>query len=267
MRTDLARRALFDHRRSLLVWALGVSVYVAMIVLVWPSLRDSDQLSSAVAEYPETLQKLFGGDAGFDFATAAGYLHAELFSLMFPLFLAVFAITFAATVLPGEEERGQLALVLAGPVRRRRIVGEKAGALAAALVAVAAVSGVVAWGVGRAVDLGVPVGNLAAAVVGSALAAAVIGAVTLCAGAATGSRAAAIGVGALVFGGGYLLQVVGAFVDALAPLRWVSPLHIANGDAPVRTGWPWPAYGGLLALTIGFVAVAAVAFERRDLRV
>ena len=266
MRAEVARRALYDHRRSIGVWAIGVSVYVVLIVLVWPSLRDSDQLSGALADYPETLKKLFGGEAGFDFATAAGYLHAELFSLMYPLFLTVFAIAFAATVLPGEEERGQLALVLAGPVRRRRLVVEKAGALAVGLVVLAVVSALAAAGVGVVVDLGVPAGNLAAAVTGSVLAAAVIGAVTLLVGAATGSRAAAIGAGALVFGGGYLLQVVGAFVDALAPLRWASPLYVANGEAPVRTGWPWAAFAGLLVLAGAGVAAAAVWFERRDLR-
>ncbi|MFO1536405.1 MAG: hypothetical protein ACKOVH_01035 [Actinomycetota bacterium] len=35
MRADLARRALFDHRRSLLVRALGVSVYVAVAALAF----------------------------------------------------------------------------------------------------------------------------------------------------------------------------------------------------------------------------------------
>ena len=92
MPAELARRSLSDHRRSFLFWVLGVGCYVVLIVVVWPTVRDSAQLSQAFADYPDTLKELFGGEASFDFTTSAGYLNAELFSLMYPLFLSIFAI-------------------------------------------------------------------------------------------------------------------------------------------------------------------------------
>jgi len=265
MRAELAARSLADHRRSLVAWVVGVGLYVALIVVVWPSIRDSAQLTKAFSDYPDTLKELFGGEASFDFATSAGYLNAELFSLMYPLFLAVFAIAFASTTLAGEEERGVLDLVLAYPVRRTRVVTEKAVALLVALAVLAAASGVVMYLVGLAVDLDTGLGNLAAAVVGSALVGAVVGAVTLCVGAWRGSRAAAIGAGAAVFGAGYLLQVLSAFVDALDAVRWVSPMYLANRQTPIRAGWPWPEYAVLAVVTGLLILVARVCFSRRDL--
>lgn len=265
MRAELAARSLSDHRRSFVAWAIGIGLYVALIVVVWPSIRDSSQLTNAFRDYPDTLKELFGGEASFDFATSAGYLNAELFSLMYPLFLAVFAIAFAASTLAGEEERGVLDLVLAYPVERTRVVTEKAVALLLAVAALAVFSGLVMYLVGLAVDLDAGIANLAAAVVGSALVGAVIGAVTLFAGAWWGSRAAAIGAGAAVFGAGYLLQVLGSFVDALDAVRWLSPMYLANGHAPIREGWPGPEYAVLAAVTAVLVLAARIRFAHRDL--
>jgi ABC-2 type transport system permease protein len=265
MPAEIATRALADHRRSFVVWVIGVGLYVALIVVVWPSIRDSAQLANAFADYPDALKELFGGAANFDFATSAGYLNAELFSLMYPLLLAIFAIAFASTTPAGEEERGVLDLVLAHPVRRTRVVTEKAVATGAALVGLAVASGLTMYVVGLAVDLDTAAGNLAAAVAGSTRVAAVIGGVTLFVGAWRGRRAAAIGAGAAVFGAGYLLQVLSAFVDALDPLRWLSPMFLANGQTPVRDGWPWAEYAVLLALALVLVAAARVVFAHRDL--
>jgi len=265
VRVEVLARALGDHRRSLGAWAIAIALYVALIVVVWPSIRDSAQLTSAFEDYPDALKELFGGEASFDFGTAAGYLNAELFSLMYPLLLAVFAISFGAGTLAGEEERGLLDLVLAHPVRRRRVVGEKAAGLVLALLGLTAVSAATMLGVGAAVDLDAGIGNLLAAVVGSMLVAAVMGALALFVGAWRGSRAAAIGAAAAVFVAGYLVQVLAGLVDALGPLRWVSPMYLANGTTPIRNGWPLAQLGGLLVVTALLLGSSAWVFDRRDL--
>ncbi len=51
-----------------------------------------------------------------------GYLDAELFSFMLPLFVLVLAIGSGARAFAGEEDAGRLELVLSYPVRRSRAV-------------------------------------------------------------------------------------------------------------------------------------------------
>jgi ABC-2 type transport system permease protein len=265
VRTEILARDLHDHRRSLLAWAIGIALYAALIVVVWPSIRDSAQLTKAFRDYPDALKQLFGGEAGFDFGTSAGYLNAELFSLMYPLMLAVFAIAFGASTLAGEEERGVLDLVLAYPVRRGRVVTEKAVALLVGLAGLAVVSTLTMLLVGLAVSLGQGTSALVAAVTGSALVAAATGTFALFVGAWRGSRSAAIGAAAAVFVGGYLVQVLAGFVDALDPLRWVSPMYLANGTTPIRNGWPLAQYAALGVVTAVLVLASRRVFERRDL--
>ena len=265
MRADVAAQALRDHRRGIVGWSVAVAVYAVMICVIWPTIRDSPSLLGAMKDYPDALKEVFGGDAA-GFATAAGYLNAELFSLMIPLFFAVFAIGFAAATTGGDEERGLLALVLSSPVRRRRLVAEKVGALVVGLVVTTAVMAVAMVVAGAVVDLGIGVSNLLAACVGAGLVGLVAGSVALLVGLAHGTRGAAIAAASTVLGVTYLLQILSGFVDGFRPFRWVSPLYVADSTAPLATGWPVGRYLALLVVSGVLVALGAAAFTRRDLR-
>lgn len=265
MRRDLVTQALRDHRRGIVGWSIGVAVYAVMICVIWPTIRDSPSLLAAMEDYPEALKDVFGGDVA-GFATAAGYLNAELFAMMVPLFLAVFAIGFAAGTTGGDEERGLLDLVLSHPVRRVRVVVEKVLALTVGLLVVTGVTAVALGVTGAVVDLGIPVGNIVAACAGSGLVGLVAGSFALCVGLAHGTRGTAIGAASVAVGLAYLLQILSGFVDGFRPFRWVSPLYVADATAPLATGWPVARYLALLAVSAVLVAVGAVVFTRRDLR-
>ena len=264
MNLHVAVRALRDRRRGLLGWAAGISLYVTMIVVVWPSIRASAQITQAIKDYPQALKEFFGGSASFDFSTAAGYLNAELFSLLVPLLLAVFAIGFGASTVAGERERGLLDLILVNPVSRRRVATEKALALAAAVALLAVVAALVMRAVGATVDLGVEAIGVAAAFTGAVLLCVLHGYVALLVGAATGSRAAAIGAAAALFTAGYLLQALAGLVSWLEPLRVLSPFYLYNGSTPLAHGFPVVHHLVLAGLCLAVFLATAVAFERRD---
>ena len=265
MRADLATRALVEHRRGLIGWSIGVAVYGVMMCAIWPTIRDSPALLAALKDYPEAIKEVFGGEAA-GFATAAGYLNAELFSMIIPLFFAVFAIGFAASTTGGEEERGLLDLVLAHPVRRSRVVSEKVAALVVGLVVVTVVLAVAMVVAGSLAGLGIPVGDVVAACVGAGLVGLVAGSFALLVGLVRGTRAAAIGAASIVLGLTYLLQILSGFVDGFRPFRWTSPLYVANSTAPLATGWPVERFLALLVVSVVLVGAGAYGFVRRDLR-
>ncbi len=168
-------KTLRDIRRSFGWWTLGLVGYVALIVAVWPTVKSNPALIKLHETYPETLKAFvsFGGE--FDFGSPAGYLGAEIFSLVAPLLLMIAAIGAGARAIAGEEERGTLDLLLSTPVSRRRLVLEKLGALVVEVVGL----GVVLWlalAVGaKAAAMHLSVGNLAAAVAGAVLLAVAFG--------------------------------------------------------------------------------------------
>lgn len=265
MTMPVAARALRDRRRGLVGWGLGIGLYVAMIVAVWPSIDGSSQLKGALEDYPAALKEFFGGSASFDFTTATGYLNAELFSLMVPLLLVVFAIGFGAATIAGEQERGVLDLILVNPVARRRVVLEKALSLAAGVVALAAAGAGAVAALGAALGLGVSLTGLVAAFAGAVLLCVLHGYVALAVGVATGSRATAIAAAAALFTAGYLLQALAGLVSWLKPARILSPFYLYNGSMPIRHGFPIVHDLALTGLAIAVLVVAVATFQRRDL--
>jgi ABC-2 type transport system permease protein len=266
MLRSVALKTLRDLRRSIAWWSIGLVGLVVLQVAVYPTVRDDSDFATVAENYPEVLKELFGfGGAGFDYTSAPGYLGAELFSLIVPLLLIIAAVATGAGAIAGEEERGTLDLLLSLPVSRRRVVAEKLGAMAAEICVLSLVL-LVALSIGvQAVGMEISIGNLAAAGVGAAVLAVGFGAVALLLGAATGSRASAIGVTAALAVAAYLINSLAALVSWLEPAQRLTPFYHYESPDPLRNGFAGPHLAVLLLVVACAAAAALVAVDRRDL--
>ena len=59
------------------------------------------------------MKEFFGGAAAFDYTRPGGFLNTQLFSLILPLLIAIFAIGYGASTLAGEQQSGTLDLARA----------------------------------------------------------------------------------------------------------------------------------------------------------
>jgi ABC-2 type transport system permease protein len=176
------------------------------------------------------------------------------------------AIVAASASTAGEEEDRILALILAHPVSRARLVASKAAAVAVG-VAVIAVATWVGLIVGVAVaGGGIGVGHLAAYALHLAFFGFASGAVALAIGAGTGRRGLAVGAAAGVAVLGFLVNGFAPLVDAVAWLRYVSPFYYYAENDPLTNGVDVANLVVLGAFALAMTAIAVVAFERRDLR-
>ena len=255
--------ALRDARRRFVWWSVGLIGYVAVIAAVWPSIRTNEALLELHETYPESLKAFasFGGE--FDFSTPAGYLGAELFSIMVPLLLLVAGIGGGARALAGEEERGTLELLLAQPVSRRRVALEKLAALGLELAALGGVFFLASWVSTAVASMRVSAGHLLAATTAAVLLALVYAAIAMLAGAATGRRATAIAVPSALAVCAYLVNGLAPLVDLVRSVRKLSPwYHYAAGD-PLRHGL---GLNALVLVAVLIVAAVLVPFvlDRRD---
>ncbi len=258
-------KTLSETRRALVWWSLGLLGMAAMMISVYPTVRNNPDLNKMVEDYPDALKAFmaFGGD--LDYVSGAGYLGSELFSFMVPLLLLVAAIGAGARATAGEEERGTLDLLLANPLSRRRLVAEKLGALAGEIALLA----IVLWlsllvGV-EIVGMDVSAAHLAAATTSAALLALAFGAIALGVGAASGRRGVAIGVSAATAVAAYLVNSLAALVDFLEPVKQASPFYHYVASDPLREGLALEHVAFLVALVLVAAGLAAVAFDRRDL--
>lgn len=263
----VAREEVAGRARGLAWWAAGLIALAAITIAFWPTISEQqEELNRLVESYPEALVALFAGGGALDLASEAGFLDSQLYAFMFPVVVLVFAVGFGAGAIAGEEDRGTMELLLAQPLSRRRLVAEKALALAVALAGLCAVVFLSVWAGALAFGMEIGAGRVAAATLALFLLGLAFGTLALALGAATGRRAVAIGVTATVALGAYLLQSLGPLVELLEPWTPLSPFaHYATGDR-LRGGFDPAAAGVLLVLALSFVGLAAYGFARRDLR-
>lgn len=264
MLRTIATKTLYDQRRALIGWGLGLVLLVAMYVSMWPSLRDQPSMHDFLDRMPRAFRALFAA-TGADMSTAVGYVQVELLSFMGPLLLLMYAITSGAAAVAGEEDRHTADLLLANPVSRRRVVLEKFGAMAAGVVTLCGATGVALLAEGAMAGMRLPAGHVLAAVLHLGLLALVFGALALAVGGLTGQIVLSRAVPALVAVVAYVINGLGSIVSWLRPLRPGSPFYQYIGHDPLRNGASLTSVGISLATVAVLLAVSVETFRRRDI--
>lgn len=257
-------KTLWDQRRGILIWSIGIAAVGVMYAAFYPTLNSPEMIEFMEA-YPREIMDAMGIT---DLSSPEGYLGGTTYGILGPILMIIFGSSLGARAVAGEEENGRLDVLLAHPVTRWRVVVERAGAMIVALVVAGAVLllGMVAMaGVADFASIGLA--NLAAASGQLTLLGLVFGALALAVGAATGSRALALGVVAIVGVLTYFANTLGPSVDWLAWSQDVSPFRYYSGGEPLRNGFQAMDSLVLVGTGLVLVALAVIGLERRDVAV
>lgn len=257
---DVFRKTLYDQRRAIIGWGLGVALMVLLMSAIWPSIREGfdEQL---LAAYPEMMQRLFDIEA---IVTGAGFLNAELFSILLPALFIAYGIGRGARLVAGEEQDGTLEVVIVSPVSRTQILLHKAAALALGIIALGIVLLAATMLASLVVDMGIPVAHAAIGALSMVLIGIQHGWLALAVGAASGRRVLAVAVSATFAVMGYVLHVIGALVEAVEPWQPASPFTQAIDAGPISGTVP-AGFAWLALSAVAFIAAARLRFDRRDI--
>jgi ABC-2 type transport system permease protein len=260
-------KTLHDQRRAFLWWGIGLIALALYIILFYPSMRDSmSEITRVMEQMPPALKAMFGT---FDFTSLVGYLQGYIFSYLAPLLFLIVTIGFGVNAIAGEERKGTLDLLLSNPLPRRQVVVEKFAALVVYLIALAFFLWLgLAIGVRViAMDMNIGLGRLAEATASVVLLGLAFGALALALGCASGNRGLSIGIASAVAVATYFLNTLGPMVEGLTPYRKLSPFYYYIGAEPLRNGLDLGHAAVLIGMIVVLLAVALIAFERRDLAV
>ena len=235
MLRNVFTKSLRDQRWALLGWSIGVVLLVVVESSIWPTMRDMPNFDELLKGYPDAMKRLFDLDA---METATGFLNAELFTLVLPMLFIIFAVSRGARMIAGEEERGNLDVILVTRVSSPTFVLQKAAALATSVTALAAVLFVVTLGLSPVFDLHLSFADAAAGALAMALLGLEFGFLALAVGAITGRRGIALAVAGCLAVGSYVLYALGLIVDSVKPWQPLSPFHQAVAHGPIGGGIP-----------------------------
>jgi ABC-2 type transport system permease protein len=260
---DVWTKTLWDHRRSLLGWAIGL-IGVSLVYGAFYPYMAEPGYADLLDTLPEGLVQAMGWE---DFTSAEGYMGAAVFGVLGQVLTVIMAVGLGARMIAGDEETGGLELLIAHPVSRRRAVAQRALSLLLSMVLAGLAVFLAVFTLSNPIDLGIPVGNLAASSAQMALLGLVFGSLAMAVGGIRGRRGLVIGVTAAVAVLAYLADTVAPLVDAIAWIENLSPFDWYDPTAILREG----LMVGDALLSLGasafLIVVAVVAFDRRDIGV
>lgn len=264
---SLFTKALGDYRRSLIFWVVGIVLIAILMMLFYPSVKES---ASAIEEYmeafPPELLSLFAGEIG-DFTSPAGYLNTELFFMIVPLLFLIFAIGRGGGAVAGEEESGTLDLLLSYPLPRRQIVLAKFASVAAQITVLAAALWLSLIAGAALVDMEIGWTRLGAACLSAVLLGLAFGTLALAIGCAWGNRGLAVGAAGGLAVISYFINALSGVVSYIEPFRNFSLFYYYIGNDPLRNGLNAGHTAILIIVSLILLAVALLTFRRRDLSV
>lgn len=251
-------RAVADKATLVAVLAFyGLALAVGVGAL-WPPLQDT--FDSIANQMPAGFDAILGG---LSIATPAGWMHAEMLSLMGPGFLIATAMISGAAATAGEEQARTLGLVLSTGTSRTTFLSAKAAATLTHVLIVAAAMFVGMLLANPVGDLGIPALDILAATVNMVLIALVYAAITLALGVITADKRLTLSV----TGGLLAVSFISAnFLGLNESLVWLSKINFwypYSANPALAAGIDWGYFAIMAALTVGITAIAFVVFPRR----
>lgn len=261
-------KSVWDRRRSIWAWALGLSTVLLLTIAAWPVVAsDPDAIRGLITAMPKELFALLGVTDPELIATPTGFVSTRAYQSIGPVVMILFSVGAVASMIVREEHTGILDIVLAHPQRRRRVLLGKVTAIAVLATGIGVVLMVTGL-IGSAIwDMEFVFVNVVGANVGLVALSLFFGGLSLALWSLLPSGRSAAGITAGIAVGTFLLNGLGSVVDALEPFRPLSPFYWYLGDTPPLAHGISPGYVGLLAGAVVCVILAAQRFNQRDLAV
>ncbi|GAA1121356.1 ABC transporter permease subunit [Arthrobacter flavus] len=257
----LFRRALLEHWRSTLAWAIGLAAAIAVYLPLFSTLGNSVEMQSMIDALPPEMTRALNYD---EITSGPGYTQGTIFGLIGFMLMTIASVSWGASAVAGDEEAGQLELTLAHAVTRPQVVLERALAIGVRIVVLAAVVFVLVLFLNEPAQLEIQTSHLFGATVLFAGLALLSGTAALLVGAVSGRKIFGLAAGAAVAVLSYVFNAVGRQSPDLQWLLNLSPYHWAYGDSPLANGADWGAAAWLWGISAALAGLSAVALQRRD---
>ncbi|HEY5434200.1 MAG TPA: ABC transporter permease subunit [Candidatus Limnocylindrales bacterium] len=250
-------------RRASIAWSVALALLIGATVAFWPAFKGSSAISQAFDQMPSQLVAALGMQ---DVGSPAGFLRGNLWEFLIPLLMIGAAVAMANGQTAAEEDAGRLELYLAQPVSRVALWIGRAAAVGIAVILVAAVTLVAQLAFDAATGLDLPVPNVTATVLLSALLALLYAGLALAIAGFIPRPSLVLGLAITAAVAGYFVVALFPLNATLAPWRHVSPWDWAFGGGPLTDTTAAWRYLALAGLALGLAAIGALGFRRRDVR-
>jgi len=265
MRRSIFLRTLWSFRVAILGWGVGVGILMFIVVAAFDSAIGSFPPATK-AEFLLAFQSVgWLWDYPKAVVSTGGYATAKYSVIL--MLVSIWGLLAGSRILRGQEETGQLDMLLSLPRSRARVVAEKLGALFVALLLIGLIIGLFTYaGEARITSTKFSFANaLLEGLMVSLLAASFAG-LSVLVSQFTRRRGTAAGITGALFALAIVLNSVSLISPAYDWVGKLSPVYYFRISKPLVEdyGMNWGAAGVLLLLALVFAGVGTALFLRRD---
>lgn len=266
MKGKIFQITLRQNWRKALIWGVGLGLVVMLTLAFVPSMDVLRQYEQLFATLPAGVLQAFGIEPG-KALTPDSFTVSFLFSRL-TLFLGVYAVLTGMSITANEEDEGIMNSLMALPVARRQVMGERL--LAHFLLTLGLVLMIFAGFLigSRLVTMQFNLPLQFVTILSLFLPVSVMIAATAFLGVLVRSRGLALGLAALLVIASFFLDTLGAAVSEgiLPTLRWLSFFSYNTASNIVAQGGMLWGQAALLLLLIGVLTGGALLlWQRRDI--
>lgn len=255
---SLLAKSVVDRRILTLGIGLGIGLMSLGVVAMFPSIEsallDLD-LGKGFSDY-------FGGE---NLATPAGWISAEVFTILAPGAVVALALVDGGRSLASEEEERLVGLLASNPIGRIEILALKSAAIVIHVIIASLLIGLFTWVGVVAFDLKMDAVNVGAATLHLAFLGIMFAGAIVLVTAAVGKRMLSILIVAGIGAASYIVASLLPVSPDLAGWAKISPWFYYWGDNPLVTGVNWIYLGAMAAVAGSLFALAGYVFTNRDL--
>lgn len=258
------RWTLWQRRWSTIWWSVGVSAFILLNMVFYPSFKDqAADLQKSFESLPDAAVQLFGGST--DFFSPVGFLNSQIFFLMLPLLLGILAISLGSSLLAREEQDKTIETLLSRPLSRSKLLAAKAvvGILILGIVTLAGL--VTTLATAQLVELDVAAGRIISATALCFVLALSFGSIAYALTATGKARAVSLGITSVVALGGYLISSLSGTVSWLETPSKLFPFDYYQPEAILMGSFDWLNLAFLTGTIILFGAISWITFRKRDI--
>lgn len=259
---NIFTKTLRDNRKALIWWSLGIIAVVLLNLLYYPSIKGLTEFDKFLRDSPE-LKALAGNVTSL--ISPEGFLNSQLYALVAPLLLLIYAIGNGSFAIAGEEGQRTLPLVLAAPISRAKFLVHKYGAMVASTTVLTIIFLLAMIFSIVVVNMDISLWKVTAATLSLLLLALTFGSFALMLGAAGLARSTAVGITGGVATLTYFLNSLAPLIKDIDRWKWLSPFYYYFGNDPLTNGLSLGDASILAASALVFGAVSLVLFWKRDI--
>ena len=264
-------KAFRDSRRAGIViggvFGLVALATASQVAIQFDSIAARLEVAAQLQGLPPVFQGMLGEPIGIEHL--GGFLSWRIVNFL-PVMVGIWSIVALSGTLAGELGRGSMDMLASAPIGRAGVALQKVlGYLVALAVAVGVlmlglIAAVAAFSVlpGDSVGLGAILAHMAWLYLMILLPGAVAFALAPILG-----RNGALGVGAIVLFGSWVINGFASSVSAFDQLQGISYFSLTAGHRPLAGQYDWPAVGGLAVVAVALLGAGVLVFARRDLLV